>query len=232
MTAERDAPHDPRAVLASACAALKIFPLPGVVLLPGAPAPFHLFEPRYRALGAAVLSGDRVLAVPTLVDPAEAMDARAAVRPIAGAGLVVAEQRNPDGTIDLVLRGEVRVRLVEELERGALPYREFRAELLHDIYPAGGAGPLMGDVEAVAQLVYELAGLLPPESGAGQLAEAVARMRVPGAMADLVAAAAISEPEARYRVLETLDVARRLAIVKEEIAGVILLLSRGRIPSA
>jgi hypothetical protein len=57
-------------------------------------------------------------------------------------------------------------------------------------------------------------------------------MRVPGALADLVAAAAISEHEARYRVLETLDVAERLSIVKEEIAGVILLLSRGKTPSA
>jgi uncharacterized protein len=231
VSAERDAPRDPRAVLAEACAALKVFPLPGVVLLPGAPAPFHLFEPRYRALGAAVLDGDRVLAVPMLVDPAEAMAERAALRPIAGAGLVVAEERNADGTIDLVVQGAARVRLVEELERGH-PYREFRAELLHDIYPAGGAGPLMGDVEAVAQLVYELAGLLAPESGAGRLAEAVARMRVPGAMADLVAAAAIGEPEARYRVLETLDVSQRLEIVKQEIAGVILLLSRGRTPSA
>jgi Lon protease-like protein len=231
VTAERDAPHDPGAVLASACTALRVFPLPGVVLLPGAPAPFHLFEPRYRALAAAVLDGDRVLAVPTLVDPEEAMASRPRLRPIAGAGLVVAEERNSDGTIDLVLQGAARIRLVEELERG-LPYREFRAELLHDVYPEGGLAALQGDIEALGQLVYELVGLLPPESGAGQLAEAVARMRVPGAMADLVAAAAIGEPEARYRVLETLDVARRLALVKEEIAGVILLLSRGRTPSA
>ncbi|MBK9515748.1 MAG: LON peptidase substrate-binding domain-containing protein [Anaeromyxobacter sp.] len=231
MTAERTAPHDPRAALAEACAALKVFPLPGVVLLPGAPAPFHLFEPRYRALGAAVLAGDRVLAVPTLVDPEEAMQERPALRPVAGAGLVVAEQVNQDGTIDLVVQGATRVRLLEELHRGH-PYREFRAELLHDVYPASGAGPLQGDVEALGQLVYELAGLLPPESGAGQLAAAVARMRVPGAMADLVAAAAISEPAARYQVLETLDVGKRLALVKEEIAGVILLLSRGKTPSA
>lgn len=218
-------------MLAEACAALKLFPLPGVVLLPGAPAPFHLFEPRYRALGAAVLDGDRALAVPTLVDPAEAMAERAQLRPIAGAGVVAAGERNADGTIDLVIQGVARVRLLEELERGH-PYREFRAELLHDVYPPGGAAALQGDVEALGQLVYELAGLLPPESGAGQLAEAVARMRVPGAMADLVAAAAIGEPETRYRVLETLDVARRLELVKEEVAGVILLLSRGKTPSA
>jgi Lon protease-like protein len=218
-------------VLADACTALKLFPLPGVVLLPGAPAPFHLFEPRYRALAAAALAGDRVICVPTLVDSAEAMQERAAVKPVAGAGLIVAEQQNPDGTYDLVLQGALRVRLVEELETGH-PFREFRAEPLHDLYPAGGAGALVGEMEALAQLCYELATVLPPESGAGQLAEAVARMRVPGAMADLVAAAAVSEPAARYRVLETLDVAARLELVKAEVAGTILLLSRGRTPSA
>jgi uncharacterized protein len=226
-----DAPHDPRAVLAGACTALKIFPLPGVVLMPGAPAPFHLFEPRYRALAAAALAGDRVIAVPTLVDPAEAMAPRAAVKPVAGVGLVVAEERNQDGTFDLVLSGAGRVRLLEELT-GDAPYREFRAELLHDVYPPGGAAALRADVEGLGQLCYELAGLLPPESGAGQLAEAVARLRVPGAIADLVAAAAISEPEARYRVLETLDVGERLRLVEAEVAGVVLLLSRGRTPSA
>lgn len=232
MSAERsDAPHDPRAALASACAALRVFPLPGVVLLPGAPAPFHLFEPRYRALGAAVLDGDRVLAVPTLVDPGEALADRPAVRPVAGAGVVVADQRNADGTIDLVLQCTGRVRLLEEVT-GGTPWREFRAEILHDVYPPGGAAALQGAVEALGQLVYELVGLLPDESGAGQLAEEVARMRVPGAMADLVAAAIISEPEVRYRVLETLDVAARLALVEEEVAGVVLLLSRGRTPSA
>jgi hypothetical protein len=217
-------------VLAAACTALRIFPLPGVVLLPGAPAPFHLFEPRYRALGAAVLDGDGVLAVPTLLDPAEAMAERAAVRPVAGVGQVVAQHRNDDGTIDVVLQGRARVRLLEEVTR-ATPWREFRAELLHDVYPPQGAAALQGDVEAVAQLCYELAGLLPAESGAGRLAEAVAHTHAAGAMADLVAAAAIGEPEARYRILETLDVAERLRLVKTEVAGVILLLSRGRTPS-
>jgi Lon protease-like protein len=231
VTAERHAPHDPGAVLASACTALKVFPLPGVVLLPGAPAPFHLFEPRYRALGAAALAGDRVLAVPTLVKSGEAMEERPALHPVAGVGQVVAANRNDDGTIDMVIQGSARVRLLEEVTRGT-PWREFRAELLHDVYPAGGAASLRGDVEAIGQLCYELAGLLPAESGAGQLAEAVAHLHSPGAIADLVAAAAIGEPAARYRVLETLEVAERLALVKQEVAGVILLLSRGRTPSA
>jgi Lon protease-like protein len=159
------------------------------------------------------------------------MAERAALRPVAGVGQAVAQHRNDDGTIDLVVQGMARVRLLEEVTRGT-PWREFRAEVLHDVYPPGGAAALQGDVEAIGQLCYELAGLLPAASGAGQLAGAVARLHAPGAMADLVAAAAIGEAEARYRVLETLDVARRLALVKEEVAGVILLLSRGRTPSA
>ena len=91
MSAERHAPRIERAALAPACAALKVFPLPGVVLLPGAPAPFHVFEPRYRALFEAALSGDRVVAVPTLVDPAQATQERPALHPMAGLCLTIGE---------------------------------------------------------------------------------------------------------------------------------------------
>jgi Lon protease-like protein len=231
MEAERHAPRDARAALAAACAALKVFPLPGVVLLPGAPAAFHLFEPRYRALAAAALAGDRVVAVPGLVDPARAMEERPPLHRVAGAGVIVADQANADGTYDLVIQPVGRVRLLQERELGA-PYREFEAELLHDVYPPDGMASLQGELEALGQLSYELAGLLPAQSGAGQLAEAVAHLRVPGAVADLLAAAAISEPAARQRVLETVDVAERLSLVKSEVAGLVLLLSQGRGPRA
>jgi Lon protease-like protein len=222
---------DVASALASACVALKIFPLPGVVLLPGVPTPFHLFEPRYRALAAAALAGDRVLAVPTLVDAAEAMSPRARLRPVAGAGLIVADQRNPDGTFDIVVASLGRVRLAGDLERGA-PFREVRAEPLEDLYPAGGAASLAGQLELLVELCAEVAHHLPSKSGAGRLAEAVARMPEPGAAADLVASAAIAEPEARYRVMEALDVELRLRIVTEELAGLLLRLPRGKTPSA
>ena len=38
---------------------IPLFPLPGVVLLPGALLPLHIFEPRYRAMVADALAGDR-----------------------------------------------------------------------------------------------------------------------------------------------------------------------------
>ncbi len=229
MSAEPLAPPDRRAALRKAVAALKVFPLHGVAVLPGTPAPFHIFEPRYKALVADALAGDRVLAVPALVSKAGAHELRPALRPICGAGILEAEERYPDGRYDVVVRGLARVRLVEELP-GAKAYREFRAEVLEDRWPAGGPDALEGELEALRQIVYELSTKLPKESGAPQLAEAVAQMKDPSAIVDLVAAAAVSDAETRQDVLEQLDVARRLEMVIEEVAGVVLVLGKGKGP--
>jgi uncharacterized protein len=224
-------PESLRALVAEARGTMKVFPLPGVVALPGTPTPLHVFEPRYRAMTADALATDRVMAVATLRSAESAPRERAAVHPVAGAGVIEMDERLPEGRFNIVLRGVSRVRLVEELERGK-PYREFQVEILEDRYPPAGPVALQGQVEALEQCVYELAGLLPPESGAPQLAEAAARLRSPGRLADLVAAAVVSEPHARLRVLAELDVAKRLEFVMGEVAGVVLMLSRGKSPSA
>ena len=44
--------------------ALKIFPLPSAVLLPGGVMPLHIFEPRYRALFTDALATDSVRSRP------------------------------------------------------------------------------------------------------------------------------------------------------------------------
>ncbi len=76
--------------------------------------------------------------------------------------------------------------------------------------------------------MVELSTRLPAESGAPQLAEAVAQMTDPSSIVDLVAAAVVSDPASRQKVLEELDVARRLEYVLEEVAGVVLVLSKGK----
>jgi uncharacterized protein len=220
-----------RALLASACGALKVFPLPGVVVLPGTPTPFHIFEPRYRAMTAAALVSDRLLAVATLASEEGATEDRAPVHPIAGAGIIEAEERLPDGRYHIVLRGVARVRLLEELDNGK-PYREFRAEVLDDVYPPGGPAALARQRTALESCVLRLAEVLPRESGASKLAELAARLESPSELADLVAAAVVSEPGDRVRVIEELDVAKRLDLATAEVASVILMLSRGRTPSA
>ena len=228
--AERIAPQGKWAALARASAAgLKVFPLYGVAVLPGTPTPFHIFEPRYKALVKAALEGDRVVAIPALLHKADAQQLRPPLKPICGAGIIESEQEYPDGRYDIIVRGLARVRLVEELSRGAM-YREWRAEILEEIWPAAGAAALSSQLEALRQLVYELSTRRPEESGAPQLAEAVAQMSDPSAIVDLVGAAVVSDPESRQKVLEELDVARRLEYVLEEVAGVVLVLSKGKNP--
>ena len=231
MCAERIAPRDPRAALRKAVAALKVFPLHGAVVLPGTPAPFHVFEPRYKDLVHDALHGDRVVAIPNLFAKADAHAPRPLLRPVCGAGLIEGHHRLDDGRYDIVVRGVARVRLLEELPQ-ARSYREFKAEILEDRLPPGGARALDPQVEALRQIVYELSTKLPKETGAPQLAEAVAQMKDASAMVDLVTAAAVSDPDARQEVLEELDLARRLRYVVEEVAGVVLVLSCGRKPSA
>jgi len=229
--AELIAPRDARAALRQALAALKVFPLHGVTVLPGTPEPFHVFEPRYRALVRDALEGDRILAVPGLFGKSDAMALRPPLRAVCGAGIIEAVERHDDGRFDIVLRGIARVRLLEERPARAL-YREFRAELIDDVLPAGGADALAPRLESLRQIVLDLATRLPAESGATQLAEAVAQMKDPSAIADLVAAAAVAESDPRQRILEEADVARRIDLVMGEVAGVVLMLSRGRGPTA
>jgi uncharacterized protein len=211
-----------RALLGGSVGALKIFPLPEVVVFPGTPAPFHVFEPRYRAMTEAALAGDRLLAVATLREPEDSGQPRAPVHPVAGAGFIEAYERLPDGRFNILLRGVARVRLVEELLSTGLPYREFRVEVLDDVYPPGGPQALAAPVSTVERLVLELARRSEADSGTRDLAEAVARMRVPGRLADAVAAALVEDTAARLALLQEADVGRRLDRVVDEVAALLL----------
>lgn len=225
--AERHGEPERMQALRKACASLKVFPLHGVTVLPGTPTPLHVFEPRYRALVRDALRSDRILAVPQLLGAEGLRELHPPVRAIAGAGYIEHHIEHDDGRYDIVVRGVGRIRLRDEL-RSEAAYRTFRAEVAEERWPPGGPAELQPELESVRQLVLELSTRLPPESGAPALAEAVAQLKDPSAVVDLVAAAAVSEPEARQAVLEELDVARRLERVISEVAAVVLLLSRGR----
>lgn len=220
-----------RDLVARAAGTLKVFPLPGVVVFPGTPTPFHVFEPRYRALVGDALDGDRTLCVATLDQAEGEHQERPPVLPMAGAGVIEEEERLPDGRYHILFRCLARVRLAEELESGK-PYREFRAELVQDRFPAGGPKELERDTQALLQLAYDLVRVLPAESGGPELAQAAARLQAPGRLADLLAAAVIADPALRYRALEALDVPRRMGLVAQELAAVLLVLSKGKTPTA
>ena len=58
----------------SALGAMPVFPLPGVVLFPGALLPLHVFEPRYRAMLADSLASHRFMAMAFVLGEGDVRD--------------------------------------------------------------------------------------------------------------------------------------------------------------
>jgi uncharacterized protein len=199
--------------------ALAIFPLPDVVLFPGALLPLHVFEPRYRAMARDVLAGNGLLAVARLRAGFEPeYHERPAVHPIAGVGQIIACDELADGRYNLLLRGLARITIDDELPPDE-PYRLVRARVLPDA-DSDRPDTLAARHTQLVDMCDRLSMLL--EGGGEQLRELVRSVEAPGQCADLVAAALVADADERQRLLETLDPADRLDLVLERIAHLIV----------
>ncbi len=92
---------------------IPIFPLPGVVLMPGTMLPLHIFEPRYRALVADALAGDRTIGMTMLYPGWESANAGEDPRiyAVGGAGEIVESEELEDGRYNILLEGRFRYRV-------------------------------------------------------------------------------------------------------------------------
>jgi uncharacterized protein len=113
---------------------LAVFPLTGVMLLPGTVLPLHIFEPRYRNMIEDALRADKVFA---MIQPFAPRDDNRGPQPetagvvpelykIGCAGHIEQSEKFPDGRYFVQLKGVNRFRWEEELplQRG---YRRVRA---------------------------------------------------------------------------------------------------------
>jgi Lon protease-like protein len=108
-------------------AELPIFPLPGVLLLPGGRLPLNIFEPRYLAMTRAALAGPRLIG---MIQPSqEAPDVGAArTFPVGCAGRIVAFSETDDGRYLLTLAGLARFRIAAELQLSPEGFRRVRPD--------------------------------------------------------------------------------------------------------
>ncbi len=105
---------------------IPLFPLPDVVLLPGTLLPLHIFEPRYRAMVADALEGDRTIGMTMLKAGAEAREDAPAIHRIGTAGEIVESEALPDGRYNILLEARFRFRVLDEAAPD--PYRIARVE--------------------------------------------------------------------------------------------------------
>jgi Lon protease-like protein len=174
-----------------------VFPLPNCVLFPGMFLPLHIFEPRYRAMTADALRGERLIAM-ALLKPGwqEEYEGSPAIHDVLGVGKIVEDVRLDDGRYNLVLLGLTRVRILEEVGTG--PYRSARVEILAEKSADGERAErqrrmLLALYAEIMKSVNQGAVPVPPDD-------------VPlGMLVDLVASFLALDPPAKQGLLEELD---------------------------
>ena len=120
---------------------IPLFPLPNVVLFPNVFLPLHIFEPRYRAMTADALQGDRIIGMVLLRPGHETnYEGRPTVYDVGCAGVITHSQALADGRYDIVLRGIEKFRITSE--DPTRPYRIGHVEAISEAISPEEAQPL------------------------------------------------------------------------------------------
>ena len=208
-----------------------VMTLPNVVFFPQALMPLHIFEPRYRHMLRDALATNRLFAVAGL-DPRRLSEPGLFEPPhrIAAVGIIRACQKNDNGTSNLLLQGLCRVEITHIVADE--PYRRIRVRAL-----ASQPGASAHDNEL---LRTELARLLAHKlrlaaTGSGEMAAFLKTVDDPEAFIDIAAFSLCENTKLKQKLLETLDVHRRLELFSAQVRGEIATLKlrrqlQGRLP--
>ena len=192
-----------------------VMTLPNVAFFPQALMPLHIFEPRYRQMLKDVLATNRLFAV-TGLDIAQINEPGQFEPPhrVASVGIVRACQKNANGTSNLLLQGLCRVEVLEIITDK--PYRRIRVRPLP-------SAPVEDPAENI-RLRTELARLIALKQKFGapvpsEMAEFLRTVEDPEVFIDLAAFSLCEDSALKQRLLETLDVRRRLELFARQLRG-------------
>ena len=180
-----------------------VFPLPQVVLFPGALMPLHIFEARYRAMTRDLVASTRRICIAQIPEDHD-IDAQGqpGIARVAGIGEIVKCDALPDGRFNILVEGKARVQLAE------LPFRRpYRRADLTILQPSGSC-PDAALVRALVSTASKLAGLVRKCHPGFQFC--LPRSEDPGAVADACAHYLVLDGNQRQKLLEMLDVEERV----------------------
>jgi Lon protease-like protein len=201
---------------------IPIFPLAGVLLLPGGKLPLHIFEPRYRDMIRDALSGERLVGMVQPTDPGCA-DSRPEIYATGCAGRIVEDRETEDGRFYVTLHGFCRFRITEELvvatryRQVAADWTPYRADL--------GAPDEDGRVDRARLLpalrsYLQLAGI-PADWGAVEGAPSAA-------LVNYLSMICPFSPSEKQALLEAADIAERGRVMTALIEMAVLAKAGGR----
>lgn len=207
-----------------------VMTLPNTAFFPQALMPLHIFEPRYREMLRDVLSSNRLFAVAGL--NLERMNIAGPIEPphrVATVGIVRACQKNDNGTSNLLLQGLCRVEITRIISDD--PYRRIQVRALTS--QAGATDvenqTLRRELSRLLNLKQKLVAKGETEpSGGGEMTAFLKTVEDPEAFVDIAAFSLCEDPGLKQRLLETLDVHRRLELFGERLRREIELLKLRR----
>lgn len=190
--------------------AVPLFPLPNVVLFPGAVLPLHVFEERYKTMTAHALRGPRRIAMALLRPGWEKnYHGRPAIEPVVCVGTIVSHEKLPDGRYNFLLRGDGRARIVREYGDEA-----YRVAWLNPLTPTPVLEIDLTEDRRRLEAVFDSRALR--ESGLGQQFLELMNGPIPTTqLADLIAFYFLEDVRLKQSVLAERDVRTRVARVAE-----------------
>ncbi len=195
-----------------------VMTLPNLAFFPQALLHLHIFEARYRRMLADVLESNRIFAVAGL-DTHAGAPAEEPPHRVACIGLVRACQKNENGTSNLLLQGLCRVSIEQIVAED--PYRRIKIRALSS-EPGAEPGENARLRKELTRLIRLKLRLSP--GGSEGMTDLLKGVEDPEVFADIAAFNLCDDPPLKQKLLETLDVNRRLLML--------LYLLRGEIDAA
>jgi ATP-dependent Lon protease len=190
-----------------------VMTLPNVTFFPQALLPLRIFESRYRAMLRDALDSHRLFAVAGLDMQRMASAFEPSYR-VATVGIVRASQEHEDGTSNLMLQGITRVEFTEIITD--TPYRRVRIRPLPSD-PGASEEENARQRSRLSRLLgtrFRLGG-----DGSTELTKFLRSIEDPAVFADLAAYNLCTDARLKQRLLETLNVRERLALLNRWAQG-------------
>jgi Lon protease-like protein len=131
---------------------IPIFPLEVPTLFPGVSRPLYIFEPRYRAMVADALKGDRIIGMTTLKPGFEANYAgRPPIYEIGCAGIIDEAEELSGGRYRITLRGLAKFRVLSEDD--SRPYRLARVDVVAEALSEDEKAALRTERQRLEELI-------------------------------------------------------------------------------
>jgi len=211
-------------------APMPLFPLAGVVLLPHAVLPLHIFEARYKQMIEDALDGSGQIAMGVFEGEQwkHEYHGNPPVRRAVCVGQLLQHEKLPDGRFNVLLRGVCRAKVKDHF----LPDEQhmYRRVLLEPVEtPPANGDDEGGALAPVRDRLREWFGCSPLTSlaAADSIETHLETGELPtSAILDLLAITVVTDQEMKYRLLAEPTAEGRAAMIEEELVSLRSLLSR------